>query len=301
MTIFYDIDPSSVRKQKGDFGSAFEKTCVGKTEEVKQRWGRALTHVANIKGEHSLNWASEAEMIQKIATDVSRKLNVTPSRDFDGMVGMDAHLRKMSILTRLECDEVIMTGIWGPAGIGKTTIARALFNRLSVSFQFKCFMGNLKGSYRSIMGVDDYDSKLALQSKLLSDILNQKSMRAQHLGAIKEWLQNKRVLIVLDDVDDQEQLEVLAKSSSWFGPGSRIIVTTKDKKILKAHRINDIYHVDFPSEEEALEILYLSAFKKSPPPDGLEELSKRVVKFCGNLPLGLRVVGSSLYGESVDE
>jgi len=56
MTIFYDVDPSSVRKQKGDFGSTFMKTCEGKSEEVKQRWTKALTHVANIKGEHSLNW-----------------------------------------------------------------------------------------------------------------------------------------------------------------------------------------------------------------------------------------------------
>jgi hypothetical protein len=35
---------------------------------------------------------NEAEMIQKIAIDVSNKLNVTPSRDFEGMVGLEAHL-----------------------------------------------------------------------------------------------------------------------------------------------------------------------------------------------------------------
>lgn len=56
MTLFYQVDPSSVRKQKGDFGSAFIKTCQGKADEVKQRWSRALTDVANIDGEHSLNF-----------------------------------------------------------------------------------------------------------------------------------------------------------------------------------------------------------------------------------------------------
>lgn len=56
MTIFYDVDPSHVRKQIGDFGIAFEKTCQGKTEEVKLRWGEALACVAEIAGEHSLNW-----------------------------------------------------------------------------------------------------------------------------------------------------------------------------------------------------------------------------------------------------
>lgn len=56
MTIFYDMNPSHVRKQSGDFGEAFERTCVGKTEEHKRRWREALTNVANILGEDSQKW-----------------------------------------------------------------------------------------------------------------------------------------------------------------------------------------------------------------------------------------------------
>ncbi|KFK26371.1 hypothetical protein AALP_AA8G239800 [Arabis alpina] len=217
MTIFYQVDPSSVRKQKGDFGSAFMKTCQGKAEEVKLRWIKALTDVANIEGEHSLNWSNEAEMIKKIATDVSNKLNVTPSRDFvDGMVGLEAHLTNLNTFLRLECDDVVkMIGIWGPAGI--------------------------------------------------------------------------------------EELEVLAKEPSWFGPGSRIIVATEDINILRAHDINDIYNVDFPSENEAIEILCLSAFKGASVQDGFEELAKKVAGFCSSLPLALDVVGKSLRGQSKNE
>ncbi|ESQ28532.1 hypothetical protein EUTSA_v10019585mg, partial [Eutrema salsugineum] len=301
ITIFYDVDPSDVRKQRGDFGSTFMKTCEGKAEGEKKRWIKALAYVATIAGEHSLNWDDEAAMVEKIAADVSNKLNVTLSRDFEGMVGLEAHLRKLDSMLCLECDEVKMIGIWGPAGIGKTTIARALYNQLSSKFRFKCFMGNLKESYKSIMCVDDYDSKLCLQKQLLSEILNQRDIRVHHLGAIKDWLQDQRVLLVLDDVDDLEKLEVLAKELSWFGYGSRIIVTTEDKKILKAHGINDIYHVDFPSMEEALEIFCLSAFKQSTVRDGFEEIANKVAEFCGCLPLGLCVVGSSLRGESKHE
>ena len=126
-------------------------------------------------------------------------------------------------------------------------------------------------------------------------------MRVHHLGAIKERLRDQRVLIILDDVDDLEKLEVLAKEPSWFGPGGRIIVTTEDKQILKGHGIQDIYNVDFPSDEEAHAILSLHAFKETSVRDDFEELANKVAGFCSNLPLGLAVVGSSLRGESKTE
>lgn len=56
VTIFYEVKPSHVRKQKGEFGKAYKKTCKKKTEEEKQRWDQALTDVSNILGEYSPNW-----------------------------------------------------------------------------------------------------------------------------------------------------------------------------------------------------------------------------------------------------
>jgi len=54
--VFYYLDPSHLRKQSGEFGEAFKKTCQNQTEEVKNQWKQALTDVSNILGYHSKNW-----------------------------------------------------------------------------------------------------------------------------------------------------------------------------------------------------------------------------------------------------
>uniref|UniRef100_M4EFU7 ADP-ribosyl cyclase/cyclic ADP-ribose hydrolase n=1 Tax=Brassica campestris TaxID=3711 RepID=M4EFU7_BRACM len=300
MTIFYGVDPSHVRKQTGDFGKVLKKTCSGKTEEEKQRWSQALTDVGNIAGEHFLNWDKESEMIEKIARDVSNKLNATVSRDFEDMVGIEAHLDKMQSLLHSDEDGAMIVGICGPAGIGKTTIARALHSRLSSGFQLTCFMENLRGSCNS-GGLDEYGLKLRLQELLLSKIFNQNGMRIYHLGAIPERLCDLKVLIILDDVDDLQQLEALADETNWFGDGSRIIVTTEDQELLEQHGITNIYHVDLPTEKEARKIFCRYAFRQSLPPYGYENLAERATELCGNLPFGLRVMGSMLRGKKEDD
>ncbi|KAL0794128.1 hypothetical protein Bca101_065505 [Brassica carinata] len=305
MTIFYGVDPSEVRKQTGDFGKVFKETCRRKTEEERRRWSQALTDVGNIAGEHFLNWDKESEMIEKIARDVSNKLNATVSRDFEDMVGIEAHLDKIQSLLHLDDDDdddedgAMFVGICGPAGIGKTTIARALYSKLSSSFQHSCFMENLRGSCNS--GLDEYGLKLRLQELLFSKIFNQNGVKLFHLGAIQERLCDLKVLIILDDVDDLQQLEALADKTNWFGTGSRIIVTTEDRELLEQHNISNTYIVDFPTQVDARQIFCRFAFRESSAPYGFEKLVERVLNLCSNLPLGLRVMGSSLRRKNVDD
>ncbi|XP_010418428.1 PREDICTED: disease resistance protein RML1B-like [Camelina sativa] len=299
MTVFYGVDPSDVRKQTGDFGMAFNETCTRKTEQDRQRWSQALNDVGNIAGEHLQNWDNEAIMIEKIARDVLDKLNATPSRDFDGMVGLEAHLREMESLLDLDNDEVKMVAISGPAGIGKTTLARALHDQLSNKFQLNCFVDNLRVSCHS--GFDEYGLKLRLQEQFLSKVLNQSGMKIRHLGAIKENLSDQKVLIILDDVNNLKQLEGLANETTWFGPGSRIVVTTDNRELLQQHGINNTYHVGFPSRQEALLILCRYAFRLTSPHHGFKVLAERISELCGKLPLALRVVGLSLRGKKEEE
>ncbi|XP_048620716.1 disease resistance protein TAO1-like [Brassica napus] len=301
IAIFYKVDPSDVKKLTGDFGEVFRKTCKGKAKEEIRRWEQALEKVAVIAGYHLSNWDDEATVIEDISTYVLNKLVNSPQPShFDNLVGMSTHMENLELLLSLGSKEVRMVGIWGPSGIGKSTIARVLFNQHSHQFQFSVFMENIKRLWPRPY-YDEYSVKLQLQEEFLSRVINQKDIKIQQLGVVEDRLKDKRVLAILDDVDHLLQIEAIAKEARWFGPGSWIIITTQDKRLLYAHGINQIYEVELPPDEEALEIFCMNAFCQKSPPDGFKELAWEVTRLAGKLPLGLRVMGSHFKGRPKHE
>ncbi|CAN7080941.1 unnamed protein product, partial [Brassica oleracea var. botrytis] len=295
--IFYEVDPTDVKKLRGYFGAVFKKTCVGKSVDDVKRWKYALAQVATLAGYYSRNWKNEADMVERVAKDIADRY--MPSREFDTLVGMENHVTQISSLLSLDSDDVRMVGIWGPAGIGKSTIARVLYSIFFSNFTHTAFMP--LGRQITNKHADDHAFKLHLQKQLLRQTFNQDNLEIYHLGVAKERLKDKKVLVILDDVDDLRQLEAMAGKTQWFGPGSRIIITATDKHLFKAHRIDHIYHVDFPCSSEALEIFCLSAFDQKSPYVGFEELTMEIIRLAGNLPLGLNVYGSYMRGMAKDE
>uniref|UniRef100_A0A1J3JX92 ADP-ribosyl cyclase/cyclic ADP-ribose hydrolase n=2 Tax=Noccaea caerulescens TaxID=107243 RepID=A0A1J3JX92_NOCCA len=300
--VFYRVDPSNVRKQTGDFGKVFDETCLKSTEALKIQWKEALTNVANILGYHSVTWGNEATMIEAIANDLLSKLLLTPSKDFENFVGIEDHISQMSELLDLESEEVKMIGVWGCSGIGKTTIARVLFSRLSRHFQGSIYIDRRfiakSMEIYSKSNPDDYNMKLHLQENFLCKILDKEMVEVDHLGAVKEKLKKMKVVIFIDDLDDQVVLDTLVGGDEWFGPRSRIIVVTKDKQILRGHGIECVYEVGLPSAKVALQMFCQNAFRQNSPPDGFMELASEVAARTGRLPLGLNLLGSSMRGRN---
>nr|AXU93615.1 RPP4/RPP5-like protein [Arabidopsis thaliana] len=298
--VFYDVDPSHVRKQTGEFGKVFEKTCeVSKDkqpEDQKQRWVKALTDISNLAGEDLRNGPNEAFMVEKIANDVSNKLFPLP-KGFGDFVGIEDHIKAIKSILCLESKEArIMVGIWGQSGIGKSTIGRALYSQLSIQFHHRAFV-----TYKSTSGSDVSGMKLSWEKELLSEILGQKDIKIEHFGVVEQRLKHKKVLILLDDVDNLEFLKTLVGKAEWFGSGSRIIVITQDRQLLKAHEIDLVYEVKLPSQGLALQMISQYAFGKDSPPDDFKALAFEVAELAGSLPLGLSVLGSSLKGRDKDE
>ncbi|XP_048436787.1 disease resistance protein Roq1-like [Pyrus x bretschneideri] len=113
---------------------------------------------------------------------------------------------------------------------------------------------------------------------------------------IKNFLWNKKVLLVLDDVDQLEQLELLFGDKRWFGAGRRIIITTRDLRLLVSHDVEiKQFELMGLSEDKALQLFSWHAFKNDPNDEYLE-LSKAFVKYGAKLPLTLKTLGIFLCG-----
>ncbi|KAK8548948.1 hypothetical protein V6N12_061849 [Hibiscus sabdariffa] len=94
--IFYGVDPSDLRKQKGKVEEAFarhQERCREDRDKIR-RWQDALTHVTNIKGWH-LNNRNESEFIADIVKKISARLCQTYPVVSDELVGISSHLENL--------------------------------------------------------------------------------------------------------------------------------------------------------------------------------------------------------------
>ncbi|PON53731.1 TIR-NBS-LRR-like protein [Trema orientale] len=184
-------------------------------------------------------------------------------------------------------------GFHGMGGVGKTTLAKALFNKLVGHFELHSFIPNM-GEVSAHL-----DGQILLQNKLIHDLSNGSYPPVNDVRegftAIKRVVYEKRVLVVLDDVEHVRHLNALMSEKERFYEGSRIIITTRDTEVLLENLVDLRYEVRELNRSQALQLFSYHALRREKPPEKFLNLSEQIVSLTGNLPLALEVFGSMLF------
>ncbi|CAL2278875.1 unnamed protein product [Prunus armeniaca] len=243
----------------------------------------------------------ETEFIQNIVNEISLQvLNDTHINVAKYQVGIEARVRDLHKVLDVDGNDVHMVGIWGNGGIGKTTVAKAVYNSLAHVFEGSCFLENVRE--RSI----PYGGLVDLQNLLLYEILRGNEIKVtsadKGISVIKERLSCKKVLVIVDDVDHLDQLNNLVGGCDWFGLGSRIIITTRDKHLLISHQVSTIYKAKKLNFAESLDLfISWNGGRNKNLDDDYVKAAETVLKYTQGLPLALKVLGSHLCSRSIDE
>ncbi|KAH0777617.1 hypothetical protein KY290_009028 [Solanum tuberosum] len=297
--IFCDVDPSHVRYQSKSFEEAFAKHELRYKDDVEgmqkvQGWRTALTAAANLKGYVFPNDVeSDADCIEHIVDQISSKCNTSVSY-LQEVVGIDTQLRKVESLLQMEINDVRIVWIWGMGGVGKTTLAKTIFFKLSSKFKDVCFLENIKENKYGIHSLQNI-----ILSKLLGEKENCVKDKEEGRSLLAKRLRCKKVLIVLDDIDHRDQLDYLAKDLGWFDEGSRIIATTRDKRLIGENDV--VYEVETLLDCDAIKLFNQYAFKEKVPNERFKNLTLKIVSLAKGHPLALKVWGSSLHRMDITE
>ncbi|KAL5147559.1 TMV resistance protein N [Glycine soja] len=304
LPIFYDVDPSQVRKQSGDYEKAFsqhQQSSRFQEKEIKT-WREVLNHVGNLSGWDIRNKQQHAvieEIVQQIKTILGCKFSTLP---YDNLVGMESHFATLSKLICLgPVNDVPVVGITGMGGIGKSTLGRSLYERISHRFNSCCYIDDVSKLYR-------LEGTLGVQKQLLSQSLNERNLEICNVsdGTLLAWkrLLNVKALIVLDNVDQDKQLDIFTGGRNdllrkCLDKGSIVIIISRDQQILKAHGVDVIYQVEPLNDNDALRLFCKKAFKNNYITSDFIKLTSDVLSHCQGLPLAIEVIGSSLFDKDV--
>nr|XP_017225562.1 PREDICTED: disease resistance protein TAO1-like [Daucus carota subsp. sativus] len=300
--VFYYIDPSHLRHHNGSFGAALKKHEKRHSVDRIHKWKSALAEFADLSGYHLKDTKEEREAhtVQHIVQDVLSQVPTKAVHLERGLFGIDLAVEEIYQQLSIESNDVRALGICGMGGIGKTTIAKAFYNKHAHEFDISCFMENDKQNSQGA------SPPLSLLHQLLKELLRVKDLKVRDYGSalrkLEKFISSKKALVVLDDLDQYSCSELLVRIYQQFSVGSRIIFTARDTNLpnqLKVAMSNvDIYMVKHLDHTDSLKLFSYHAFNISKPPGKYLDLSECFVMYTGGLPLALKVLGSSLCGRT---
>ncbi|CAG7894673.1 unnamed protein product [Brassica rapa] len=314
--IFYKVEPSTVRYLKGNFGDKL--WIMAKGDEKIKKWEEALRSIPNLFGITVDDRSDEGQAVNEVVKAVksvlfkvsligSQGVSIQPSINSDAGTssGGDKHkafgvkLRLKELEDMLGCDKYKGTriiGVVGMPGIGKTTLMKALLEKLQFKFMKHALVENIRAKSED-PGLD------YLPTLLLEDLLGVEDPFTDNVEdpyeTYKPQLLRRKVLVILDGVSQKEQIDALLRKGDWISEGSRIVIATSDISLING-LVHDTYMVQNLDHRDSLELFNYHAFGDAQAnPPNYTKLREEALHYARGHPLALKMLGRELKNQSM--
>jgi len=181
-------------------------------------------------------------------------------------------------------------------GMGKTTLAQHVYNDPMIEAKF---------AIKAWVCVSDEFDVFKLTRAIL-EAIHKSTDDSRNLemvqGRLKKLLKEKRFLLVLDDVwnEDRDQWKSLQTPLKYGVKGSKILVTTRSNKVASTLESNHIHQLKQLQKDHSWQVFAKHAGKddNSKLNSELKEIGMKIVEKCQGLPLALETVGGLLQSKS---
>ncbi|KAK1309921.1 Disease resistance protein RPP13 [Acorus calamus] len=219
------------------------------------------------------------------ALEKRKRRDFNPEIDDDEIVGFDDDARRVVRQLTALGDELRVVTIVGMGGLGKTTLAKKVYN---VQMGFECVAWISVGQNCQEVNL----LRQLIKKTICCDPEELKKMERENLEeSLNEYLKNKRFFIVMDDVWEDGLWGSIKPVFRDIRNGSRILFTSRSYSIAKAADPNeDPYQLRFLNEDECWDLFN----KRVSCPTDLVDMGKPLVEKCKGLPLAIIVLGGLL-------
>ncbi|TQE13008.1 hypothetical protein C1H46_001383 [Malus baccata] len=215
----------------------------------------------------------------------------------ENIIGRDEDTRAIIqvLLHPISTKNVSTISIVGIGGLGKTALARLIFNDQEIQNHFELKM------WTCVSNVFELD---ILAKKILKQLDKHHLERVDKLDMdqlqnnLREKVDGKKYLLVLDDVwnEDQEKWLSLKDLLVGGGEGSIILITTRSEIVAKASHTSKLYTLGGLNEEQSWTLFKAMAFEDGNEPHNptIKAVGEEVARKCQGVPLAIRTIGGML-------